>query len=152
MPDPSPQAQLNGFIDKFTPEVARQARAALKTMRARMPNADMLVYDNYQALAIGFGPSEKAGEAIFSIAVFPKWVTLCFLQGAALDDPNKRLKGAGNLVRHVRLLDLALLDDPDIIALMDQALVRAKTQLDPKRKQGKLVIKSISAKQRPRRP
>jgi hypothetical protein len=152
MAEASAKAQLENFIDKFTPEVARQARAALKIMRARLPNADVLVYDNYNALAIGFGPSEKAGAAVFSLALYPKWVTLFFLQGATLNDPNKRLKGGGNLVRHVRLLDLALFDDPDIVALMDQALARAKVQLDPKRKKGALIIKSVSAKQRPRRP
>ncbi|MES1198755.1 MAG: hypothetical protein ABUS48_02100 [Pseudomonadota bacterium] len=151
MTELSPQKQLDGFIDKFSPEVARQTRAALKKMRVRLPGATQLVYDNYNALAIGFGPSETTSEAVFSIAVYPRWVSLFFLDGAKLKDPKKRLKGAGNVVRHVVLADIALLDDPDIVALMDQALKRAGVTLGgPAR--GKLVIKSISPKQRPRRP
>ena len=30
-----------------------------------------LVYDNYNALAIGYAPTERTSEAIFSIALFP---------------------------------------------------------------------------------
>ena len=151
MAELSPQKQLDGFIDKFTPEVAKQARAALKKMRARLPGAMQLVYDNYNALAIGFSSSERASDGVFSIAVYPRWVSLFFLDGAKLKDPKKRLKGAGNVVRHIVLTDIALLDDPDIVVLMDQALARAGVTLEGPPK-GKLIIKSIAAKQRPRRP
>jgi hypothetical protein len=34
-------------------------------MRGYLPGAIELVYDNYNALAIGFGPSEKSSDAIF---------------------------------------------------------------------------------------
>jgi len=54
-------------------------------------------------------------------------------------------------VRNVRFEELSVLDDPQICTLIDEALRRAKVKMDPKQKQ-KLVIRSISAKQRPRRP
>jgi hypothetical protein len=78
-------------------------------------------------------------------------VSLFFLQGAKLPDPHKRLKGSGNLVRHVRLEDLAVLKEPEIQELMDQAVRRAKVPIDPKQRR-QLVIRSVSDKQRPRRP
>ena len=127
------------------------ARRALAKMRRRLPNAIELVYDNYNALVIGFGPNEWPSDAIFSIAIFPRKVGLCFLQGAKLPDPDKRLKGSGNVVRSVTLNDLSILDDPQIGALIDVALLRAEVRMDPKQKR-KLIIRSISAKQRPRRP
>jgi hypothetical protein len=145
------QAQLDGFLDKFTPEVAASARANLAAMRVRLPGATILVYDNYNALAIGFGPSEKAGKAILSLAVFPRWVTLCFLQGASLPDPEGRLKGDGSRVRHIRLAGPETLADPYVDALISAALARAQPPIDPAAEQ-RLVIKSVSAKQRPRRP
>src|SRR5262245_57037570 len=49
--DNTPETQLEGFLDKFTPDVARLARACLTKMRARLPGAIQLVYDNYNALA-----------------------------------------------------------------------------------------------------
>ncbi|HEY5710956.1 MAG TPA: hypothetical protein VIT38_03585 [Allosphingosinicella sp.] len=145
------QGELDTFIDKFTPQVAALTRALLAKAKARIPGATILVYDNYNALAIGFGPSEKAGEAILSLAVMPRWVTLCFLWGASLSDPHKLLKGDGSRVRNVRLHEPEAFDDPRIQALIAEALASADRPIDPAAGQT-LIIKSISAKQRPRRP
>jgi len=143
--------QLDSFIDKFTPEVAALTRALLEKAKQRIPGAQILVYDNYNALAIGFGRSEKAGEAILSLAVMPRWVTLCFLWGVQLADPHRLLKGDGNRVRHVRLHTPEAFDDPRIQALIAEALASTEWSIDPAVPR-RLIIKSISAKQRPRRP
>jgi hypothetical protein len=149
--DPTPAQQLSSFLVKFDPRVAASARAVLSRLRKKLPGAIELVYDNYNALAIGFGPSEKASEVIFSIAVFPRWVSLFFLQGAKLPDPDKVLKGGGTQVRHIVLTDLKILEQPAVRKLMALALKSAKKPLDSKQPR-RLIIKSISAKQRPRRP
>jgi hypothetical protein len=146
-----PKQQLDELIDRFTPEVAAVARRALAKMRKLTPGALELVYDNYNALAIGFSPTERAGDGIFSIALFPPHASLFFLQGAKLPDPTKRLRGSGNVVRHVVIEGAKVLDEPDLRVLIDVALARAKVPLDPKQPR-RLIIKSISAKQRPRRP
>jgi hypothetical protein len=148
---PTPQAQLDAFLDKYSAAVATLARACLAKMRARLPGAVQLVYDNYNALAIGFGPSERASEGVFSIALYPRWVTLFFLQGAALPDPKHLLKGSGKVVRHVVLASAADLDSAAVQGLMATALKRAEPGIDPDAP-GSLVIRSVSAKQRPRRP
>lgn len=146
---PSPEKQLAGFIDKFDPPVARLIRAARKKMRARFPNAIELVYDNYNFFVIGYGPSERPSEAIFSLAAQAKGLALCFLNGVGLPDPKRILKGSGNRVRSVRLESAATLDRPEVVALMKLALERA-VPMDPKGKH-QLLIRSVSAKQRPRR-
>src|SRR5271155_5198338 len=100
----SAEIQLDEFLAKFTLEVEGTARQALRKMRARLPGAIELVYDNYNALAIGFGPSERASDAIFSIALFPRWVSLFFLiSGTKLRDSECYLQGSGNRVRHIVL-------------------------------------------------
>jgi hypothetical protein len=71
-------------------------------------NAIEMVYDNYNALVVGFCPGMRPGEAILSIAVMPRWVTLCFLQAKGIPDPNKRLEGSGNVTRHLKMLDGAV--------------------------------------------
>lgn len=148
----TPVKQLDGFIDKFDDEVAGVARKALKKMRTRYPNANILVYDNYNALAIGLAPGEKTSEAIFSIALYPKYASLFFLlNGATLHDPTRRLEGTGGQARHIKLKNADDLDAGDVVALMDEALKRAMTPFAQGGK-GKVVIKSISPKQRPRRP
>ena len=136
---------------RYEPGIAALAKAALAKLRARLPAACELVYDNYNALVIGFGPSERASDAIFSIALYPRWVTLFFLKGATLPDPAKILKGSGKIVRHLVLADASDLDKPVVRTLMAEALKRADPPFDPKA-ESRLVIKSISPKQRPRRP
>ena len=147
----SEEAQLASFIAKFTPEIGAQAEAVLAAMRKRYPTALELVYDNYNALAIGFAPTEKTSLAIFSIAVFPKWVSLFFLQANGLPDPHKILKGSGKVAKHVVLTTPDTLNDPAVRALMQEAVTRAHVPFDPAGEH-RLIIKSISAKQRPRRP
>jgi hypothetical protein len=147
----TPQRQLQQFLDKYTPEIAALAQEVLDAMRTRLPGAVQLVYDNYNALAIGFGPTERASDAIFSIALYPRWVTLFFLRGAALPDPHKVLKGSGKVVRHLVLQRVADLDQPAVRELMAAALEHAPKPLDPG-VDSRILIKSVSAKQRPRRP
>jgi hypothetical protein len=147
----TPKEQLDVFIDRFTPEVAKMGRRALVKMRKLTPGSLELVYDNYNALAIGFSPTERAGDGIFSVALFPPHVSLFFLQGATLPDPTRRLRGSGNVVRHIVLGDLSIFDEGDVSTLILLAIARSKVPLDPKQTR-RLIIKSISAKQRSRRP
>jgi len=147
----NPEKQLARFIAKFTPEMATLAKEILAKMRARLPNAIQMVYDNYNYLVIGFSPTERPSQAIFSIALSARGASLCFLQGGPkLSDPKKLLMGSGNRVRHLRLESAAVLDRQAVKALMSQALKRAAVPFDPK-VPGSLVIRSVSAKQRPRR-
>jgi hypothetical protein len=151
MKAPSPAKQLAGFIAKFTPEIAKLARAVYAKMRKRLPEAVVMVYDNYQALAIGFGARDRPSEAVLSIVVMPRKVCICFIWGKKLPDPHKLLRGSGNQVRTLPIQDASDLDEPRIAELIDQAIIRSATPFDPEGR-GKLIIKSISAKQRPRRP
>jgi len=146
----APERQLAGFIAKFTPEMARLIRAARAKMRKRLPNALELVYDNYNFFVIGYGPSEKAGQAIFSLAAQAKGLSLCFLQGAGLPDPLGLLRGSGNVVRSIRLESAAALDRPEVRALINAALKQAKVPLVAGCRHT-LIVKSVSSKQRPRR-
>jgi hypothetical protein len=143
--------QLATFVNRFSPSVAAQARAALAAMRKRLPGAVELVYDNYNALAVAFGPTEKTSEVVFSIAVYPRWVSLFFFHGAKLKDPDQVLKGSGTQVRHIVLDGPERLDAPAVKALMKQALALGKPKIDPT-KPNRTVVKSVSKKQRPRRP
>jgi len=147
----SPEAQLDGFIAKYSPDVAAVARAALIRMRRLLPGAIELVYDNYNALAVAFGPSERASEAVVSIALYPRWVSLFFLQdGPRLPDPEGLLHGTGTKVRHIVLESARDLDKPAIRLLIREAVARAVAPIDSAGC-GRIVVRSVSAKQRPRR-
>lgn len=146
-----PAKQLEGFIAKYDPKVATLARTYRAAMRKKLPTANELVYDNYQFLAIGYSSTERASDSLLSLAVSPKGVALCFYYGAALPDPQKIMYGGGNQVRFVRLENAKTLDAPAVMALIRAADMHGRTPL-PRTGKGRLIIKAISAKQRPRRP
>ena len=147
----SPAARLRGFVAQFEPGVRSVADAALAKLRSRLPGAVEFVYDTYYALVIGFGPTERPSGAVFSLVLYPRHVSLCFLQGALLEDGGRLLRGSGNQVRHIRLEDASLLDRPEIKALMKQAVDAADSPFDRKARR-RLIIRAVSAKKRPRRP
>jgi hypothetical protein len=147
----SPARQLARFIAKFDPAIGRLVRIARAALRKRLPTAIELVYDNYNALAIAFGSTERASDLIVSIAVYPRNVDLYFIYGAKLPDPRKFLKGSGTQGRFIRLDDAAVLDTPAVEAFLRAAVQQAKSPL-PKTGRGYTVIKAIAVRQRPRRP
>jgi hypothetical protein len=142
---------LDSFLGKYTEEIEMLARRLRLKMQKRLPGAVEMIYDNYNALVIGYGPTEKASEAIFSLALYPRWVSLFFLQAKGLDDPHGLLRGKGTVARHIVLEDAEALDKPEVQALMEAQLGLAKRPIDGEKKR-RLVIKSESIKQRPRRP
>jgi hypothetical protein len=144
------EGQLRNFIHKFEPEHQAIIRAARKALRKRFPTATELAYDNYNFLVIGFGPNERPSDCIVSIAAAANGVGLCFIRGASLPDPAKVLLGSGKQTRFVRLPKAEVLQQRAVQTLLTVAADRAKTPL-PESGRGRLIIRSVSAKQRPRR-
>lgn len=144
------ETQLKGFIAKFDAKQRAVIRGARKALRKRFPTATELVYDNYNFFVIGYGPTERPSDCIISLAAAANGVGLCFIHGAGLPDPAGILQGSGKQTRFVRLPSTEILEKPEVQALLQAADDRAKTPM-PIRGKGKLIIRSISAKQRPRR-
>ena len=149
-PAASPARQVSGFIAKFDPALARLVRAARAALRTRFPTAVELVYDNYNALAIGYSSTERTSDVIVSLAVYARGVNLYFMYGRSLSDPEHLLQGSGSQGAFIRLDDLGVLDRPAVAALLREAVRDGET---PLRKSGRgyTVIKAVSKKQRPRR-
>ena len=147
----TPEKQLATSLAKYDPKIVGLARAARATLRKRLPGALELVYDNYNALAIGFGSTDRVSDVLFSLAVYARGVNLYFMYGASLPDPQHVLRGSGNQGRFIPLTSVAVLNRPAVRRLLRAALRHAKTPL-PTSGRGRLLIKSVSAKQRPRRP
>jgi hypothetical protein len=152
---PTPKAvvaeeQVKAFIGKFEKKHQAVIRAARKALRKRFPTATELVYDNYNFFVIGFGPSERPSDCIVSIAAAANGVGLCFIRGASLPDPAKVLLGSGKQTRFIRLPSADVLQRPEVKALLTAAAEGAKTPL-PTHGPPRFVIRSVSAKQPPRR-
>jgi hypothetical protein len=145
-----PEKQLQGFIDKFEPKHQLLIRAVRKALCKRMPTANELVWDNYNFFVIGYSPSERPSDSVVSIAAAANGVGLAFYRGATLPDPHKILQGSGSQNRFIRLESAQTLTRPEVEALIAVAIAQNKVPL-PRSGRRKLIIRSISAKQKPRR-
>jgi hypothetical protein len=147
---PSAETQLRSFIEKFEPKDQRLIRAVRAAVRRRFPTANELVWDNYNFFVIGYSPTERPSDSIVSVAARANAVGLCFIHGARLPDPKRLLLGSGKQTRFIRLESADILAHPDVEALVSAAIDRATTPL-PARGRGRLIVRSVAAKQRPRR-
>lgn len=145
------EAVLDELIDRYSSEVAQVGRTLIARMRERIPQAHALVFDNYNALGVGFTPRAVSSGVIVSIVLYPRWVSLFFFKGALLDDPACLLAGSGSVIRHIRMTRLADFERPEVEDLIAQALDLVEPPLDTEAR-GTLVIRSIAKRQRPRRP
>jgi len=144
------EARLEEFVAKFSPDHQRMIRAVRKRLRQRFTGANELVYDNYNFFVIGYSPTERPSDAIVSMACGANGVGLCFIHGATLPDPTGILSGSGKQTRFIHLDTPALLGRDDVEALIAEAIARSKAPLGAAGA-GRLIIRSVSAKQRPRR-
>jgi hypothetical protein len=153
MKSPAPakaERQLKSFIAKFEPKHQTLIRAVRQRLRRRFPAAYELAYDNYNFFVIGYGPTERPSECIVSLVAGANGVGLCFIHGARLPDPKKILGGSGNQTRSIHLESADALARPEVEALIAAAVGQAKTPFHSAAR-GKLIIRSVSKKQRPRR-
>jgi hypothetical protein len=146
----STEKQLRSLIEKFEPKHQRAIRAARRALRKRFPTANELAYDNYNFFVIGYGPTERPSDCFVSIAAAANGVGLCLIHGASLPDPAKVLIGSGKQTRFIRVPSVTVLEQPEVRALLTAAAERARVPL-PRSGRGRLIIRSVSAKQRARR-
>lgn len=119
-------------------------------MRKRFPTANELVYDNYNFFVIGYGPTERPSDCLISLAANSNGVNLNFMCGSSLPDPHKILQGGGSQNRFVRVEKAAALSTLEIEQLLKAAAEKTSPPF-AKSGKGKLIVRSVSKKQRPRR-
>jgi hypothetical protein len=114
------------------------------------PKSNELIYDNYNFLAFGWGPTDRMSDIFCSIAVGTRGVIFGFMWGVKLDDPKGLLAGGGNQFRSLRVPDIKKFPKADVKHMMKQAfelsIVRLKGR--PQTPNGVTITKSVSKKQR----
>jgi hypothetical protein len=145
------EERLAAFIAKFEPKRQALIRSVRRALRRRFPTANELVWDNYNFFVIGYSPTERPSDSVVSLAAAANGVGLSFYRGATLPDPHGILEGAGRQNRFIRLESAATLGRPEVEALLAAAIAQARAPFAGKGR-GTLVIRSVSRRQRPRRP
>ena len=117
------------------------------------PNANELIYDNYNAVAFGWSPTEKLGHTFCSIAVgrSSKNVHFGFYWGNEISDSDKILLGKGNQYRYILVTNKNDFPKAYIKKLVHEAYSNSISKVKDLKeiKNGKTIVKSVSDKKRP---
>ena len=116
------------------------------------PQTNELIYDNYNAVAFGWSPTEKAGNVFCSIAVCSDHVNFGFNRGVDIADPDKILLGDGTQYRFIRVREKDDFPEEYIKQLLEEAYQNSVAAMKPQKKpiSGQTIVKSISpVKKRP---
>lgn len=117
------------------------------------PEANELIYDNYNAVAFGWSPTDRVGHTICSIAVgrSSKNIHFGFYWGSELSDPNKILLGQGNQYRYILVTDKKKFPKAYIKKMISEAYANSLSKVKDQKQivHGQTIVKSISNKKRP---
>jgi hypothetical protein len=116
------------------------------------PEMNELIYDNYNTVAFGWSPTDKAGDVFCSIALFTDHVNFGFNRGSEIPDRQKRLLGDGSLYRYIKVYDKDDFPEAYIKSLLAMAHENSMSRLKPSKKviKGQTIVKSVSpVKRRP---
>ncbi len=146
----SAEAQLRTLIARFAPAHLRLIGAMRRGLRKRLPTAHELVYEYSNWLVISYSPNEHGYEGVLALRASENGVGLYFNRGKELPDPEKLLHGSGKQARSIPMEGAFTLARPAVARLIDEAIARNRVPFASTGR-GPLVIRSASAKQRPRR-
>ena len=146
-----PDPQLLKFLKPYHKEIQILALELRDFILTRVPAANELLYDSYNAIAIAFSLSDKLGDAFCHLAVYPEYVNLGFNRGAELPSGKPLLKGKGKLIRHIRVKNIISFPKDEVGQLLLEA-VNNSEERNPKLHRANNITESIvmavSAKKR----
>ncbi|HTQ65827.1 MAG TPA: hypothetical protein VMI12_13595 [Puia sp.] len=142
------------FLKPFDKDIREIALWLREFIWDQYPDSNELIYDNYNAVAVGWSPTDKVGDTFCSIAVGTnKHVHFGFYWGSRIADPEKMLLGNGNQYRYITVKDKREFPKTYIKKLMKEAHAYSLGKMKEKKQvlKGSTIVKSISpVKRRPK--
>ena len=144
------------FLKPFGEDITELVMWLREFVWDQYPKSNELIYDNYNALAFGWSPTEKVGHTFCSIAVgrTSKNIHFGFYWGSEISDPEKMLIGNGNQYRYLLVTDKNKFPRTYIKRLVKDAYQNSLAKVKDKNLivEGKTILKSISEKKREKKP
>lgn len=141
------------FLKPFSKEIRQTVLQLREFVWDLYPEANELIYDNYNALAFGWSPTDKVGHTFCSVAVgrSSNNIHFGFYWGAELSDPQKMLLGKGSQYRYILVGSFKAFPKAYIKKLVAEAYVNSLSKVKDERQitSGLTITKSVSAKKRP---
>jgi len=145
---PPPKSEYLEFLRPYGPQIAAVALAVRKLVMSEAPGSVELIYDAYSAVATGYSFTGRPSDACIHIAVYAKWVNLGFNRGSQLPDPEGRLKGSGNWIRHIRIASLEDMKDTAIRGFVKAAVERAVYPQPAATPKPESIVRAVYARRR----
>jgi hypothetical protein len=149
-------SDLIRFLKPFPQEIQDRALWLRDFIWKNYPSCNELIYDNYNALAFGWSPTEKLGHSFCSVGVFRTNhnIHFGFFWGVLLSDPEKKLIGKGNQYRYIEVPDLKSFPKLYVKKLMREAFTNSMLKIKNKKDftKGKTIVKSVLDKKRRKKP
>ncbi len=129
---------LLDFKSQAVIDLFHDARAYLLEL---YPDANELLYHTHALTAV-FSISDKLADAFCMLPIYTNHLNLGFNKGALLKDPHRLLTGTGNLIRHIDIQKPEDYRNPNVTALVQEAIEFAIQDLDkPTKSVGKIISK-----------
>jgi len=145
-------ADLLKFLKPFPSETKEIAIWLREFVWDLYSNSNELIYDNYNALAFGWSPTDRVGHTFCNIAVGRSThnVHFGFYWGSEIADPQKILLGQGNQYRYILVKNKNEFPRAYIKKLMKEAYANSLAKVKDKKQimQGATIVKSVSAAKR----
>ncbi len=139
-------------LKPFPKEIIHRVLSLREFVWDLYPKCNELIYDNYNAVAVGWSPTDRMGHVFCNLAIgrTSHNVHFGFLWGSKLSDPDKILIGEGNQYRYILVPELKKFPKKYIIKLVKEAYINALSKVkDPGQlKSGLTIVKSVSEKKR----
>ncbi|HYV55526.1 MAG TPA: hypothetical protein VE933_13145 [Chitinophagaceae bacterium] len=140
------------FLKPFSKEIIERVLWLREFIWDHYPQTNELIYDNYNALAFGWSPTDRVGHTFCSIAVgrTSNNVHFGFYWGSEISDPDKILLGEGNQYRYILVPDKNKFPKAYIKKLVREAYANSLEKVKDKKQimNGQTIVKSISTKKR----
>src|ERR1041385_8181855 len=140
------------FIKPFGSDITELVMWLREFVWDLYPKTNELIYDNYNAVAFGWSPTDKIGHTFCSIAVGRTSgnIHFGFYWGNEISDPEKMLLGNGNQYRYILVADQKSFPKAYMKKLVKVAYANSlKKVKDPGQlMKGKTIVKSVSAVKR----
>jgi len=140
------------FIEPFGDDITELVMWLREFVWDLYPETNELIYDNYNAVAFGWSPTDKVGHTFCSIAIgrTSKNVHFGFYWGSEISDPDKILLGLGNQYRYILVTDKDKFPKVYIQKLVEEAYINSLAKVKDKNQilHGQTIVKSISVKKR----
>lgn len=140
------------FLAPFDEDIRERALWLREFVWSLYPKTNELIYDNYNAVAFGWSPTDKVGHTFCSIAVGRSSgnVHFGFYWGSEIADLRSLLLGKGNQYRYILVTDTKEFPKTYMKQLLKDAYANSLAKVKDKKQlmEGKTIVKSVSSAKR----